>query len=68
MAAVETSFDTLSQPVGKVLSSIKNTYDDGLAKSKREYTTKIYIISHIYFSIYNNLQYFQNDQYIGTYK
>ncbi|KAL5241292.1 hypothetical protein ACI65C_008702 [Semiaphis heraclei] len=33
--AVETSFDTLSQPVGKVLSSFKNTYDDGLAKSKQ---------------------------------
>jgi len=44
-AIAQTSFDTLSQPVGKMLSSIKNTYEEELSKSKREYI--IHTISHL---------------------
>lgn len=36
-AIAQTSFDTLSQPVGKMLSRVKRKFDDGLNKSKREY-------------------------------
>jgi len=47
-ALTQTSYNTLREPVGNILSSVKKTYSDELNKAEREY-----LVLTLTFTLYN---------------